>query len=83
MLQILLHILHRIFLKLLPLMHNRHSKLIQSHEKMTHDLLDGQICTAFLKATVTEEGLNTGICPLKTDVCTERTFIFVSLNLEV
>jgi hypothetical protein len=72
------------FVKLLLLVHNRHSKLVQSHKKkMTHDLLDGQFGTVFWKATVSEEGLNTGICVLKTGVCTEKTFILLSLKWKV
>jgi hypothetical protein len=53
MLQILLRTSHRIFLFLKPLqfLHNRHSKLIQLHQKMTHDLLDEQFGTAFLSGS--------------------------------
>jgi hypothetical protein len=53
MLQILLRTSHRVFvfLKLLQLVRSRHSKLIQLHQKMTHDLLDGQFGTAFLSGS--------------------------------
>jgi hypothetical protein len=51
---------------------------------MIHGKPDGPFGIAFLKAAVTEKVMNgfinTGICPLNEDVCTEKTFLLLFLK---